>query len=72
MLVAEAQKTAEINRGEGDAAASDIYAKAYGRNNEFFQFTRSLMAYRQAFKDDRSLFVMSPDSEFFQYFKKTR
>ena len=72
VLVAEAQKTAEINRGEGDAAASDIYAKAYGRNKEFFQFNRSLMAYRQAFKDDRSLFVMSPDSEFFQYFKKTR
>ena len=72
VLVAEAQKSAEINRGEGDAAASDIYAKAYGRNKEFFQFNRSLMAYRQAFKDDRSLFVMSPDSEFFQYFKKTR
>ncbi len=72
VLVAEAQRDAEIRRGQGDAAASDIYAQAYGRNKEFFQFNRSLIAYRQAFKDDRSLMVVSPDSEFFQYFKKPK
>jgi membrane protease subunit HflC len=58
--------------GQGDAAASDIYAQAYGKNKEFFQFNRSLIAYRQAFKDDRSLMVVSPDSEFFQYFRKPK
>jgi len=72
VIVAEAQKDAEIRRGEGDASASDIYARAYGRNKEFFQFNKSLIAYRQAFKDDRSMMVVSPDSEFFQYFKKTK
>jgi membrane protease subunit HflC len=72
VLLAEAQKDAEIRRGDGDANAADIYAKAYGKNREFFQFNRSLMAYRQAFKDERSMMVISPDSEFFQYFRKTK
>ena len=72
VLVAEAQRDAEVRRGQGDAAASDIYAQAYGKNKEFFKFNRSLIAYRQAFKDDRSLMVVSPDSEFFQYFRKPR
>ena len=72
VLVAEAQRDAEIRRGQGDAAASDIYAQAYGKNKEFFQFNRSLIAYRQAFRDDRSMMVVSPDSEFFQYFKNPK
>ena len=72
VLVAQANRDAEIRRGEGDAAASDIYARAYGKNQEFFEFNRSLMAYRHSFKDDRSLMVVSPDSEFFKYFKKAK
>jgi modulator of FtsH protease HflC len=72
VLLAEAHKDAEIRRGEGDAIASDIYAKAYGKNQEFFQFNRSLMAYRHSFRDERSLLVIEPDSEFFRYFKKPR
>lgn len=72
VLIAEAQKTAEIRRGEGDAAATEIYAKAYGKNKEFFQFNRSLLAYRESFKNDQSQLMLSPDSEFFRYFKTTR
>jgi len=72
VLVAQAQRDAEVRRGQGDAAASDIYAQAYGKNREFFQFNRSLIAYRQAFRDDRSMMVVSPDSEFFQYFKNPK
>ena len=71
VLIAEAQKVAEIRRGEGDATATEIYAKAYGKNKEFFQFNRSLIAYRQAFRDDGSQLLLSPDSEFFRYFKAT-
>jgi membrane protease subunit HflC len=72
VLLAEAQKDAEIRRGQGDASASDIYARAYGKNQEFFQFNRSLIAYRQAFKGDGSMMVLSPDSEFFQYFRRPK
>ncbi|MEY4684331.1 MAG: hypothetical protein RLZ25_790 [Pseudomonadota bacterium] len=71
VLIAEAQKGAEIRRGEGDATATEIYAKAYSKNKEFFQFNRSLIAYRQAFRDDGTQLLLSPDSEFFRYFKAT-
>ncbi|SMF96228.1 protease FtsH subunit HflC [Methylomagnum ishizawai] len=72
VLLASAYKDAETRRGEGDAKASEIYAEAYGKNREFFQFNRSLMAYRQAFKNDNDMIVLEPDSEFFQYFKKLK
>ena len=72
VIIAEAQKSAEIRRGEGDATAAEIYAGAYSRNRDFFQFNRSLIAYRQSFKSDRSRMVLTPDSEFFKYFKGSR
>lgn len=72
VILAQAQKEAEIKRGDGDATASEIYAKAYGRNKEFFQFNRSLMAYREVAKNDRSLMVLGTDSEFFQFLKKPK
>ena len=72
VLLAEAHRDAEIRRGEGDATAADIYAVAYGKNPEFFQFNRSLIAYRHAFKDERSLLVVEPDSDFFKYFKQPK
>ena len=61
-----------MKRGDGDATASEIYAKAYGKNKEFFQFNRSLMAYREAARNDRSLMVLGTDSEFFQFLKKPK
>ena len=70
VLLATAYKEAEIKRGEGDATASDIYAQAYGKNREFFEFNRSLIAYRQSFKKENGLIVTEPDSDFFKYFKK--
>ena len=72
VILAQAQKEAEMKRGDGDATASEIYAKAYGKNKEFFQFNRSLMAYREAAKNDRSLMVLGTDSEFFQFLKKPK
>lgn len=72
VILAQAQKEAEMKRGDGDATASEIYAKAYGRNKEFFQFNRSLIAYREAAKNDRSLMVLGTDSEFFQFLKKPK
>lgn len=72
VLLANAYKEAEIRRGDGDATASDIYAQAYGKNREFFQFNRSLIAYRKAFKGENDLIVLEPGSDFFQYFKKLK
>jgi membrane protease subunit HflC len=64
----EANKRAAIIRGEADAKRSAIYAAAYGKDPEFFAFTRSLSAYATAFKPGNTAFVLAPQSDFFQYF----
>lgn len=66
-LVSEANREAEITRGEADAERTRIFAEAFGQDAEFFDFTRSLTAYERALGENSS-FVISPDSEFFQYF----
>jgi membrane protease subunit HflC len=66
-ILAEAMRQAQQLRGEGDALATDIYAKAYTRNPEFYSFYRSLEAYRNALGRDNDVLVLSPDSEFFKY-----
>lgn len=71
VILGDAYRDAELKRGEGDAGASEIYAQAYGKNKEFFGFYRSLTAYKQALKEGDSI-VLEPDSEFFQYFRKSK
>ncbi len=66
--VSEAQRDADIVRGEADAQRIAIFAEAYGRDPEFFEFYRSLSAYEAALTGDTSTLVISPDSEFFDYF----
>ena len=68
-LVSEARREAEITRGEADAERNAIFAEAFGEDPEFFEFYRSLNAYRMALKGDNSSIVMSPDSDFFNYFR---
>jgi len=67
-ITSEANKNAEIVRGQADAKRVAIYAEAYGADPEFFAFTRSLAAYAKALPGDNTSIVMSPDSEFFSYF----
>ena len=69
VLLAEAYKQAQETRGEGDAKAADIYAKAYNQNPEFYSFYRSLDAYRKSFGTAGDVLVIEPDSDFFNYFK---
>ena len=59
-------------KGEGDAKASAIYARAYGENTEFYAFYRSLEAYRQSFRNKSDVLVLEPNSEFFKYFKNSK
>jgi membrane protease subunit HflC len=68
VLIAEAQQQAQRMKGEGDADRNKIYASAYNKDPEFFAFYRSLIAYDTAIKAGTP-FVMSPDSDFFKYFK---
>lgn len=71
-IVSEAQKQAEITRGEADARRNAIFADAYGQDPEFFKFYRSLNAYVQALKQENTSLVITPDSEFFEYLKSTK
>lgn len=66
IIIAEANKTAEITRGGGEALAVKIFADAYGRDLEFFEFQRTLEAYDRAITPGTRL-VLSPDSEFLRY-----
>ncbi|MFD3191357.1 protease modulator HflC [Sedimentitalea sp. HM32M-2] len=68
-LVSEAQREAEIIRGEADALRNNIFAKAFGKDQEFFEFYRSLTAYQRALKGNNSSMVMNPNSEFFNYMR---
>ena len=66
--MANAKRESEILRGQGDAKAVKIFADAFGQDEEFFSFYRSMQAYRQALSSDDTTMVLSPDSEFFRYF----
>ena len=70
-VTSEARRQAEVIRGEADAKRNTIYADAYGRDPEFFAFTRSLSAYERALQSGGSSIVMKPDSEFFRYLRGT-
>ena len=68
-IVSDAKRQSEIIRGEADAKRNAIFAAAFGADPEFFEFYRSLAAYRVALKSGNSTMVMSPNSEFFDYLK---
>jgi membrane protease subunit HflC len=70
VIQAEAYRDSESIRGEGDALASSIYAEAFGKDPEFYEFVRSLNAYQQTFRDRSDLLLLSPNSDFFKYLKE--
>jgi len=71
IMLAEAKQKAEQLKGEGEAEATLIYAKALEQDSEFYQFTRSLEAYKQSLSKDTEL-VLTPNSEFFKYLKSSK
>ncbi len=72
VILAEATRKAQILRGQGDAARNLLLGKAYGTDPEFFAFYRSMEAYREALGGGDTTMVLSPDSEFFRYFRDFR
>ena len=62
--VSNAEREAEIARGEADAERNRIYAEAFGNNPDFFAFYRSLSALERAMNEENSTIVFSPSSEF--------
>ena len=70
-LVSAATRDAEIIRGEADAERNAIFAEAFGQDPEFYEFYRSLSAYEIAMTGENSTLVISPDSEFFDFFSSS-
>jgi modulator of FtsH protease HflC len=69
VILADAERDAQRIKGEGDAAASQIFARAYSKDPEFYAFYRSLQAYQNSLGKDGDLLVVTPDGEFFKYLK---
>lgn len=71
VILAEAYKTEQGLRGAGDAKSIKIYAKALGKDPEFYGFLRSMEAYKVLFKK-KSTIILPPDTEFFKYLKESK
>ena len=72
IVLAEANRQASILRGQGDGDATKIFADAFNRDPEFYGFYRSLQAYQRSLADGTATMVLSPDSDFFRYFRDQR
>ena len=67
VILAEAYRDAEKIRGQGDAVAADTYASAFGKNEEFYRFYRSIQAYRNAFSREGDVLILDANNDFFKY-----
>ena len=70
-IVSDARREAEITRGEADARRNAVFAEAFGADEEFFRFYRSLNAYRKALPGSSTSMVLSADSEFLDYLRSS-
>ena len=68
VISAEAYRDAEETRGFGDARSAEIYAEAFNRNPEFYDFYRSLNAYKSSFNGKADILLLEPNTDFFKYF----
>ena len=71
IILANAYREGELIRGEGDARAAEIYAKAYTKDAEFYEFYRSIDAYRRSIGRSGDLLVVDPNNEFFRYLNQS-
>jgi len=69
-ILADAARQAAQIRGQGDASASEVYAKSYSKNAEFYSFYRSMQSYRETVGTPADVLVIGPDSAYFKYFKQ--
>jgi len=71
-ILADAARQAGQIRGQGDASASEVYARVYSKNPEFYSFYRSMQSYREAVGTQGDVLVIAPDNAYFKYFNKSQ
>jgi membrane protease subunit HflC len=69
IIIADATKKSDQLRGEGEGERNRIFGEAFGKDQDFFRFYRSMQAYESSIKSSDTRMLLSPDSEFFRYFK---
>jgi membrane protease subunit HflC len=72
VIIAEAYRDAQRIKGQGDARAAAIYARAFEADPEFYAFYRSLEAYSETFRNKGDLLILEPESDFFKYLRNPR
>ncbi len=72
VILAEATRTSEILRGEGESEAIEIYANAFEQDSDFYSFYRSMQAYGNVLGEDGTTMILSPDSEFLEFFNNSK
>jgi membrane protease subunit HflC len=70
IILAEATKLAETIRGQGDAYVTQKAAATYGKDVKFYDFYRSLNAYKAALNNETTTFILSPKDDFFKYLSR--
>lgn len=69
VTLAQANQQALTTRGAGDAESARLFAASFGKDPSFAAFYRSMQAYEGSLADDQTTLVLSPDSDFFKYFR---
>ena len=72
VILAEATKKSEILRGKGESEAVNIYAGAFEKDPDFYSFYRSMQAYGNVLGEDGTTMILSPDSEFLEFFNNSK
>ena len=72
VILAEATKKSEILRGEGESESVNIYADAFKQDPDFYSFYRSMQAYGKVLGEDGTTMILSPDSEFLEFFNNSK
>jgi membrane protease subunit HflC len=70
IILAEAGRKAQVIRGEGESESARIFAEAFGQDADFFQFYRSMQAYKKSLNNQDTTLVLSPSGEFLKYIEK--
>ena len=71
IILADAYRDGQLTRGEGDAKAAEIYASAYNKDPEFYEFYRSIDAYKKSVGKPGDVLILDPNNEFFRYLNQS-
>ena len=67
IIITNAYRDAQKIKGEGDAKAARIYSNVFNKNKDFYDFYRSIQAYRNSINGKEDILVLDPNTEFFKY-----